>query len=576
MFLGYALYAGVNLEGWHNGCRHWGVGNDGRIRNLLKKTQYKGSYIYQTKWKNSLFPVAYGRIKFIGGDQELRTSTLIRKHPSRGEGQRDFLEESEGSPPSPPQDSHPDAGEAINDFWSMSGNFKNRHHVEPRVKLYSPREESFPIPIEYIAVSRTTHTNLDVMQESRIDDSWNIDGWRDLSDSWTGFTQFALLNEKPPDGFLWSGEDWQNGKRHPDYLWPKLWTKLARNTLLREKQKCVIEKPKLDNARRLRGINFIDPEDKEFKGTIRNAWKMETPMAPAMPCKTCKKSKNGETRSKTNDFKSKFACILDASESTRMRKEESLPKYHEDHIAGRGDNSLQHYNLVHKFILMPQAMKIPAAKAAVDKDWEKLEKIPAWDLRTKDMKVHFASLMDICHLKNAELETKHQKYKGRVVLRGDIVEDDSGSYAVFTEQGSSASQMTAAKVMDMISRLPGCAGQAADAVSAYTQVKNGRCSKSNEHSQNRNVHIFGFVYHDTNGQNHGPVWKTQSFLLSEICTVILWKDYYWKGNLKIRLGEGFQWGMIIRTPWKRITLICVCGWHQIGWKETKLIGCGKY
>ena len=57
--------------------------------------------------------------------------------------------------------------------------------------------------------------------------------------------------------------------------------------------------------------------------------------------------------------------------------------------------------------------------------------------------------MDICHLKNAELEAKHQKYKGRVVLRGDIVKDDSGSYAAFTEQGSSASQMTAAKIMDI-------------------------------------------------------------------------------------------------------------------------------
>ena len=57
------------------------------------------------------------------------------------------------------------------------------------------------------------------------------------------------------------------------------------------------------------------------------------------------------------------------------------------------------------------------------------------------------------------------------MLRGEIVNDDSGSFAVFTEQGSSASQMTAAKVMDIISRLAGCAGQAADAVSAYTQVK---------------------------------------------------------------------------------------------------------
>ena len=58
-----------------------------------------------------------------------------------------------------------------------------------------------------------------------------------------------------------------------------------------------------------------------------------------------------------------------------------------------------------------------------------------------------------------------------MALRGDIVKDDSGSSAVFTEQGSSASQMTAAKMMDVISRLPGCAGQAAYAVSAYTQVK---------------------------------------------------------------------------------------------------------
>ena len=84
---------------------------------------------------------------------------------------------------------------------------------------------------------------------------------------------------------------------------------------------------------------------------------------------------------------------------------------------------------------------------------------------------HCASLMDICHRKNAELETKHQKYKGRAVLRDDIVKDDSDFYAVLTEQGASASQMTAAKVMDIISRLLGCAGQAADAVSAYTQVK---------------------------------------------------------------------------------------------------------
>ena len=57
------------------------------------------------------------------------------------------------------------------------------------------------------------------------------------------------------------------------------------------------------------------------------------------------------------------------------------------------------------------------------------------------------------------------------MLRDDIVKDDSGAYAVFIDQGSSASQMAAAKVMDVIATLPDCDGQAADAVPAYTQVK---------------------------------------------------------------------------------------------------------
>ena len=104
-------------------------------------------------------------------------------------------------------------------------------------------------------------------------------------------------------------------------------------------------------------------------------------MTPAMPCKTSKKSKHGETRGKTNDFNSKHACILEASESTRLRMQESEPKYHDDYTAGKGDNSLQHNNLVHKFLPMPQSMLIPDVKAAVDEEWEKFEKIPAWDLR---------------------------------------------------------------------------------------------------------------------------------------------------------------------------------------------------
>ena len=64
--------------------------------------------------------------KVPGRDQELRTSALIRERPIRGESHLDFLGESELSL-SPPHDSSPDAGEAMNDFWSMSGNFMYRH-----------------------------------------------------------------------------------------------------------------------------------------------------------------------------------------------------------------------------------------------------------------------------------------------------------------------------------------------------------------------------------------------------------------------------------------------------------------
>ena len=84
----------------------------------------------------------------------------------------------------------------------------------------------------------------------------------------------------------------------------------------------------------------------------------------------------------------KLACILEADESTRIRMGNSIPHHHEDHIAGRGENSLQHYNLVHKFIPVPQAMNIPVAKAAVDKKCEKLEKISAWNLtKVKSKKI---------------------------------------------------------------------------------------------------------------------------------------------------------------------------------------------
>ena len=109
---------------------------------------------------------------------------------------------------------------------------------------FTRREESFPIPLKYFDVSRATRTNLDVKQEKRIDDYWTVDGSRDLSDPWTGFTQFILLEEKPPNGKMWSRERLVRKRltSRPDHLWRELWDKMGTNAKLKEEQKWSHEK----------------------------------------------------------------------------------------------------------------------------------------------------------------------------------------------------------------------------------------------------------------------------------------------------------------------------------------------
>ena len=113
LFLGYALYAGRILKG------------DVLFADLEELETMDSSKIYSKrlnakevifpKQGEFIFPIADGRNKTPGGDQDLRTSTLVRHRPIPGESNIDFLGESEGSLPQP-QDALLDASEAINDF----------------------------------------------------------------------------------------------------------------------------------------------------------------------------------------------------------------------------------------------------------------------------------------------------------------------------------------------------------------------------------------------------------------------------------------------------------------------------
>ena len=144
-------------------------------------------------------------------------------------------------------------------------------------------------------------------------------------------------------------------------------------------------------------------------------------------------------------------------------------------------------------------------------------------------KVNFASMIDICHLNNAELDLKVPKVLRTSRGRGDIVKDDSGSCVVFTEQGSSASQITAAKVMmDGIARLLIVQEKQP---TQYQHTLRQRWRKLPDCSKfpSQNVQTFGHAFHDTEWPKswtniEDPVVPLERNLYGHPFAGLLWKD----------------------------------------------------
>ena len=294
------------------------------------------------------------------------------------------------------------------------------------------------------------------------------------------FTKFKLLKEKPPKGYMWSGRRLTKiqATTRPDHIWPEVWTNIGEAAQNREKQEWPREKPKLDNARRMRGIHFIDPGDAEYKEIIKNVRrKLERPMAQAMPWK---RLPNGITKvfaqSETASEKTpKTICgwTVESRESTKQWVEPSQPKYHENHMTGKGSTSMSHHKQVH-----PDATRDEKSRCK-SRSGQEMEK--ARDDPSKKEVILEAQRnkkkSPLCHwwtYVTSKMRRWNQNYRNTEAessSEGTFVKDDSGAYAAFTEQGSSASHMNAAKIMYVIARSPSCDGQAADAISAFSQVK---------------------------------------------------------------------------------------------------------
>ena len=154
------------------------------------------------------------------------------------------------------------------------------HHVEPRVKLCMPTKN-------------------------------HVDGKRESSDAWTGFTRFVLLNEKPPDRDTWSGWRLTRQAAHVEAYVGCTQTKIEGKVSQQETkdQKC----------QKITGIFFSERDDEKLKQTMKKPWrKLEIPMSAAMPCKTPVNCR-GETCSSIGKRKTKYACFVDDDEFMRIR-----------------------------------------------------------------------------------------------------------------------------------------------------------------------------------------------------------------------------------------------------------------
>ena len=184
-----------------------------------------------------------------------------------------------------------------------------------------------------------------------------------------------------------------------DNVWPDVWKYISDTAKCTVKQRRTTEKSKLENVNQLHDIFFIEPDDEEFKHTMKNARrKLEIPIPAAirkLPWWNCRS---------IGKHKIKYGCIDDVDKFMRIRLESVQYRNHEDHITAKGISSLDHCNLMHKLIPMPQVSKLPDAKTAVDKEFEKWRKYQhdSWqkskkkkerieEVRNKGRKVHFAS-----------------------------------------------------------------------------------------------------------------------------------------------------------------------------------------
>ena len=348
--------------------------------------------------------------------------------------------------------------------------------------------------------------------------------------------------------------------------------------------KVAIEKPKLDIARRLRGIFFIEPDDEEFKHTMKaSRRKLEIPMSVAMPCKTPVNC-NGETYRSIGkqDQRCLYCPCRRISENTIERVTAKVSR--RSHCCKRNKfaKPLQFGAQVYSYA----SCKKNGCKGSSGERMVKLEKIPTWQLtkvrnkneviaeaRNEGRKVHFASLMDLCHLKNSEVQLQFQKLQRQSCaprwhceIWFRIIRSIYWTRIISITNDRRKSQGHNIRIAGMrrtssrrsIRLYPGQNGRCSDV------VENSKVRMSRYWDTSTKTQMAKIMVQD--GRSSCSSWSESvrsSFGRTTMWTAI--REHF----IEVRLGGGFQLGMLVHTPWKRVVLICVCGRYKTGCEKAE-------
>ena len=250
---------------------------------------------------------------------------------------------------------------------------------------------------------------------------------------------------------------------------------------------------------------------------------MEEPMGALQARPVSHRETNVEQKScHEKEFKTICVCMVEFHESIWHRAESLQSKIREVRTAGKGFTSMTHSNVVHIFIPMPQAMKIPDAKAAVKKKWRKLETSPAWDLgRVKSKKeVILEAQRDrkqspVCvidgHVPPRKMQSRNPKF-------WSFIEESCSGVTSFQEPTQSSLSKAHLHHRWLLPTWRTSSRCSIWGWPALLKNPMSECPK------------YGYVSHDTIGQNHEKKIKNPVVPLGRQLHGHLFLDYYGKDS----------------------------------------------